>query len=360
MAKIKNEAKLSSQHTNTESHDSSKTTEGISENIDDPVMATRFVDIKTKNIIEYTPIVPSLIVANQVTTILGPEKQGKSLLAMQIAIEAASGQKSSLVSNNYTKEPVRVIYYDGELLEADYKERYFSKEDVNFPRNIELIIQTMSAEKLLKDLRDRLKRIPGDCLVIIDNLKSFTKIQQTESVKAFFMSIKAILRSETKRTVSFIVMCHPKTAYKPHKPITTDDVEGAKDIRDYTNNLIALVPTRIDNNTKMIKTLLYRSPDAVKDKVNVVRFKDSPYPHFEHMRYDYENGLLPSPQGSIPITEQSESPADEVGEGKFPQQEISEIRRRIAEGETKVAIAKEYGVSRPTLDKHLKKSESMS
>lgn len=157
-------------------------------------------------------LVGNLIYQRDIVILYGEAGIGKSVLALQLAEAIATGGKSFVTpDDNDLHKPQSVIYYDGEMDEADYQKIYGNQViDVH---NLTLIRGFFfnDTQEWLQDLKLRLKCITANVAVFVDNLSCITSTTGGNVIRQFFLNdLKAIQEEFHKHggELTFVFLAH--------------------------------------------------------------------------------------------------------------------------------------------------------
>lgn len=196
---------------------------------------------------------------NGVNWLTSRSGQGKSILAAQLGIEAATGEASRLTPNCSGKvfDPVQVIWYDVELDDDDISRRYF-QYDFRFPENFTRVEDCYFDDErcLLEDIKSRVNDKGCNCAIVVDNLTSIVPNIQPNKMKDFHLGLKRIQKEAAQSgfAVTFLVVVHTKSG-EVWEPITENSFAGSVQVARCATSLTAIEPTRDADDIKIIKNL---------------------------------------------------------------------------------------------------------
>lgn len=308
----------------------------------------------------------------------GPKGIGKSLVTFWIAINVAEGKHVTVwkdVENN-TIAPTKVLYYDLELTDMDIHNRY-GKYGYKFPQNFirHDKAQISSSEDIIKDLRANVRQsVAGaELFVVVDNIKKAMEITCGQTVKSFSNSLKDIEKEAEAKgvTLTILLVNHPTKDFNPGDSLELGGAAGSTELRDFLNFVIAIEPTKISKQHKILKVLNIRG-EMEPDNVAVVKFENAtPYAHPVVLCEMEEDMALKSNQEQFNMylngEDGSPKPVDKRKESRtgLTSEDWLEIRRLyMEEGKSPEQLAIEYGpkckngtISDTTIRKHIKKIE---
>lgn len=252
-------------------------------------------------------IVRGMLTENNIALVSSKPGLGKSILVMQICIEAAQGVSSSLAeTDNASQKCYNVIYYDFEMIPDDYNSRYggISEELKELPMklvNSSLIdIDSISTvEKLLQNIRFNLKGVRENTIIVIDTITDISDISTMNGSKKLMNGLKKVRNEVNRRGYSLTVILEGHISKQVDwKPITRKDLQGSVNIEAFAESVIVIEPTCLGEGYAMVKALKQRGA-AIKDTVTLLKRSDNPYVHFEFEDEMDEKDLLPQGQKAV-------------------------------------------------------------
>ena len=228
-------------------------------------------------------IMGGLITQGEIAVIFAPPSQGKSILAMQIGIDAAKGSSSKLVAEDEGHKANKVIVYDAEMDDEDIRIRYSGNVfPTNFQRKARCFY--MGTDALITDIESLLKGEDGDVTIIIDNITSIIPSLSETAVKEFYGSLKRLKDSYNtdSRTLTFIVVCHTPKVDLSNLP-SQSDVAGSANFANFADCMFALWPTNLGDEYKMLYCVKFRKGVRMGDAI-VLKLVQDPYLHFEYVK----------------------------------------------------------------------------
>lgn len=290
---------------------------------------------------------------NGVNWLTSRSGQGKSIIAAQLGIEAATGGVSLLVphGNGTAFEPIYVFWYDVELDDDDIYRRYF-QYDFTFPKSFKRVTDCdfPNESMLLEDIKARVIKNNKNCAVIIDNLTSIVPTIQPSKMNEFHYGLKQI-RKEAKHmgfSVTFLVVVHTKSG-EMWEPITDNTFAGSVQVARCATTLTAIEPTRIADDIKIIKNIKDRK-NAKDPMVSLVKLVETPYLHYEYLEDAKELDVL----AVKPKATRTASPKRTNKKQKISNEDVECIKEMRAEGIAVEEIAKKFDVSGKTIYDKLK------
>ncbi len=279
---------------------------------------------------------------------------GKSILAVQIGNSVASG--TSISGFSMSAQEQKVLYYDFELSDKQFQNRYSLNYTINFEFSRNFYRAEINSDT---DIPSRFKTfeeflyysLERDIIeteskvLIIDNI-TYLKTD-TERAKDALPLMKFLKSLKNKYGLSILALAHtPKR--DSTRPITVNDLQGSKMLSNFCDSIIAIGKSSKGENLRYIKQIKERATEKIygEDHVIICEItKPNNFLHFEFKEYDEEKEHLKQ------LTEDERS--------------LREFRSRefFDEGKSNVEIAKHFGVSEGAVRKWKKKyqdSESIS
>ena len=295
-----------------------------------------------------------MLSSGDICVIFSPTGEGKSILAMQIAIGIATGEGAkSFNGKDAEKAQQNVIIYDAEQGDHDINSRYGM---ATFPYP-ECLVRSKehtfeSSKRLLYDIGKRVGTFTSDATVIIDNLTAICPSLQGDSVRDFYNSLKeykdkAMLKGVR---VTFIIVSHTVKEYA--YPINITAMSGSVNIANFATVVYAISPTRFGSDTKMLVELKHRGK-AKNDMGIVMRIVDTPYLHFAYDREEEQTAAMPQKGKANSATKNkySQAASDKRAESEKKKQVILQSHEN---GKKNKDIAADVGVSATYVGKVIK------
>lgn len=260
---------------------------------------------------------------------------GKSILAVQIAIDLAADYK--------------ILYFDFELSDKQFEARYSNnyKDHYKFPKNFyraeinpdkadyrEAGFDTI--EDYLNNSIEHAIITTGANILIIDNLTYLRS--ETEKAKDALPLMKHLKALKAKYNLSLLALAHtPKRDLS--KPITRNDLQGSKMLMNFCDSSFSIGESTKDKSLRYIKQIKERATEKVYDAENVLVYqivKPHNYLHFERLGYGRESEHLKQ------ITE------------KDRESLIEKTKELSGQGKSQRQISCELGISLGAVNKYLK------
>lgn len=302
---------------------------------------------------DFKPLVGDLITAGGIYVFSGPTGAGKSIMCGQLGLDIATGQPSKLVSGDSAHAPQKVLFFDGELSNQDWANRYGNMTSIpeNFTR---LAGQFDSCDKFLSFLETKIKGIETDATVIIDNLTACILDELTApKVNKLYSVLKEILVDALKngKLLTFFLVVHPVKDYDEKNRMKLSDINGSHRLSSLATGVFAISCT--DEDDVKIMYDLKRRRKGMKKEFRLKRV-DYPYVHFELV--DDGQNLVDSSDENLQ-NEQSQqhtnsSSSNSTSSSSNTQQvnpDIVKMMNLRSAGKTDDEIAKEMGCSRETV-----------
>lgn len=225
---------------------------------------------------------------------------GKSILAVQIGNSTSNGEGI----HGFTLEapPQKVLYFDFELSDKQFENRYssnfsshyvfndnFIRVEVNPDANIP---EGQTFEEFLSASLEQAVIDTGAKILIIDNL-TYLK-NETEKAKDALPLMKQLKALKTKHSLSILALAHtPKRDLS--KPLTKNDLQGSKMLINFCDSAFTVGESFTDKNVRYLKQIKQRNTEQVYDIENVVICqitKPGNFLRFEFIGYGNERDHL--------------------------------------------------------------------
>ncbi|MCU4188628.1 AAA family ATPase [Flavobacterium sp. HXWNR29] len=212
---------------------------------------------------------------NEVGILFSDTNLGKSIITVQIAVNIAAGSSSCGLQNEV--EPQMVIYFDFELSDKQFENRYSNDyaEHYQFPSNF--IRAEINDEYMCNNIVDFEKEfiksleatiIENDVkVIIIDNL-TYLK-NETEKAKDALSLMKELKALKNKHNLSMLILAHtPKR--DSSKPLTKNDLSGSKMLINFCDSAFAIGESSSEKGLKYIKQIKQRNTEQRYGAENVI------------------------------------------------------------------------------------------
>lgn len=158
-------------------------------------------------------LIGKLLYQDDIAILYAPPGTGKTVLALQLAESISTGGVCFVVPNdddNIARRAQPVLYYDGEMDNADYKKIY-GEADIS-GNNLILIRNFFFKDhhEWMKDLKDRLWATSGNATVFMDNLSCICS-SNGNAIREFFLNDLKVLQNEFAnkgRHLTFVFLAH--------------------------------------------------------------------------------------------------------------------------------------------------------
>lgn len=202
---------------------------------------------------------------------------GKTLLAYQIANAISNGENAIEELINEA-EPQKVLYFDFELSEQQFEERFkdeLSGNHYTFSSNLLRVeINTDADDGENEDFEERMKQDIIACIeqtnakvIIIDNITYMNA--DSEKAKNAIPLMRWIKRIGRKFNISILVVAHtPKR--NPTNPITKNDLAGSRNLYNFCDGCFAIGESSKGSSIRYIKELKQRHTSHKYQGNNVV------------------------------------------------------------------------------------------
>lgn len=304
---------------------------------------------------DFKPLIANWISSGGVYVLAAPTGTGKSILAVQMGIDIATGMPSKLVPGDVNKAPQRVLYYNGELKDQDFGNRY-GKNGVEFPKDNFMLIsgRFYSFEDFLIHLESKAREQSSDCTIFVDNLTTYAGQDITcKLVNDLFDTLERIQwdANQNGRSITVVLVAHTNKDCEDNKYIKLKDISGSTTLETLATGIFGLANTEVDD-IKILHDLKKRR-EGNKKEVRLKR-ESFPYVHFELV--DDGQNLADSSDENLQ-NEQSQqhtnsSSSNSTSSSSNTQQvnpDIVKMMNLRSAGKTDDEIAKEMGCSRETV-----------
>ena len=244
----------------------------------------------------------------EVCILFADTNAGKSIIAVQIAESITKGNKISPLSMN--AEPQKVLYFDFELTDRQFTNRYSEQEygfyintyefsenffrvqinpdsDFNCSDNFEVA--------LVNDIERTIKET-GVKILMIDNITFLSA--NNEKAKDALPLMKQLQALKRKYDLSLLVLAHtPKR--DDTRPLTNNDLHGSKMLMNFADSSFAIGKSQKNTNFRYIKQIKERNTSKIYHDDNVCVFevnKKENFLSFNFIEYGKELEHLKSKQ----------------------------------------------------------------
>ena len=303
---------------------------------------------------DFKPLIANWISSGGIYVLAAPTGTGKSILAIQMGIDIATGMPSKLVPGDVNKAPQRVLYYNGELKDQDFGNRY-GKNGVEFPKdNFKLISGRFNSfEDFLIHLESKAREQSSDCTIFVDNLTTYAGQDITcKLVNDLFDTLERIQWDANQNgwSITVVLVAHTNKDCED-KHIKLKDISGSTTLETLATGIFGLANTEVDD-IKILHDLKKRRK-GMKKEVRLKR-ESFPYVHFELV--DDGQNLVDSSDENLQNKQSQQhtnsSPSNSTSSSANTQQvnpDIVKMTNLRSTGKTDVEIAKEMRCSRETV-----------
>lgn len=227
--------------------------------------------------------IPHILVEQETTILFSGPGVGKTVLAIQIAIELA-------------EQGMRVLYVNFELSQLQLALRYPNKDspDTLYHASIDYTkMHDVTDQSMILSEIERLAVERNIELIIIDNFTNLC-INSKEAAEAGNIMVKLLAMRMTHNWTMLILAHVPKR--KQGDPLTIDDLAGSKLLSNLADNVIGFNKSKKDKNMRYLIQMKYRSLPIELDFKNVQELtltSSDGWLHFEYGGYDEERAHLP-------------------------------------------------------------------
>lgn len=196
---------------------------------------------------------------------------GKTVLAVQIGSDIASGNNSRQGFNNQSQQQV-VLYFDFELSDKQFEKRYSNNYenhflfDDNFIRiEIHPDAEDFSEKQLYDSFEEAIKNYNAK-VVIVDNITYLkSNLETSKDALPLMKKLKSLKR---KYNLSLLVLAHtPKRDNS--REVTINDLAGSSQLSNFADSIFTINKSSIDIYKRYIKQIKARNTDLIFDSENV-------------------------------------------------------------------------------------------
>lgn len=296
-------------------------------------------------------ICPTYIPKGMISGIVSGANLGKTILITQIALDAARGNKSSLLSDSSRAcSKVEVLHYCFEPRSTD--KGYFPERI--FPSNYKFISReqleksnSFSPKGLLEDLRKRVEDdlVNADTLVVIDPVTKLPKFRaqpfvgELQKITSEASSLKGV-------SLTILISAHMEEKER-WKPVTSCEIAGGDGLARFLDFVITIRESK--ESCERFIQILKSKCEYDHDKVSVVRF-DKTEEGQTYFKFVKESTI----KEALPSKPQKRKTTDSIGEQKKTIADVYEDRKR---GMRPRDIVLKYRISSSTMYRWIKKYE---
>lgn len=229
---------------------------------------------------------------------------GKSILAVAMADALSKGESLRFQEND--NEPLNVLYYDFELSDRQFRNRYSDEQGNEYSFSPRFYIDTIDFSALLlkhpgRSMNDLLfRKVRHDIennqahVLIIDNL-TYLSFYSTQDTQVALEVMRKLTELKNEFGLSILVLAHtPKRSMS--NPITINDLAGSKHLSNFADSVSAIGKSVQGKNIRYIKQVKpCRSSEILYDADNVICCeieKNGSILTFHHLGYAPEHEHL--------------------------------------------------------------------
>lgn len=235
-------------------------------------------------------LVSGLIYKGEITVMFSPSNAGKSIYALQLAIETAK-------SNPYCK----VIYINQEMKDSQIGSRLFPNgitvpQDY-YPANLIIKPRQANANTFIKSLHKSIPQEGGEVFVILDNMTHLCKSTQGNEPMELMSQVSTICdNAKLKRNVTVTTLLVAHSTKSCNELLTAADFKGNGSIFATADAVFAIGHTR-DNNRYIVK-LKQRNDEFDSKRLYIHQIKkgdsNKPYLHMEFIKEERAEVVFPA------------------------------------------------------------------
>lgn len=243
-------------------------------------------------------LIDGFIYKGEKNLLFSPSNSGKTIYALQIAIETAK---------KYPK--CKVIYFNQEMSESQVNKRLFP-DNVNvpsyyYPSNLILKPKQKDSNMFTKSLLSSIEQCNGDVFVILDNITQLCPKQQSNDATNLVNDLDIISRNvKLKKNISVTSLIVAHTVKGHSELLSEKDFKGKSTIYDLVDAAFAIGTTRDEN--KYIVKLKQRNEKFSQTHLYIHEIKDGniekPYLHMELVKEAEAEVVFPSKNTKVNTT----------------------------------------------------------
>ncbi|MCE9538626.1 MAG: AAA family ATPase [Bacteroidetes bacterium] len=275
---------------------------------------------------------------------------GKSILAVAISDAISRGNGMMFLENE--NEAVRVLYYDFELSDRQFKKRYTNEEGGGYNFNENFFIDTIDFvaltninpqakfnDVLFDKIKFDIEKIDAKVLVI-DNL-TFLDTQSTQDTQIALEVMRKLIELKKQYNLSILVLAHTPKIFL-NSPITIVNLAGSKHLSNFADSVSAIGKSTEGSNIRYWKQVKpSRSGELLYDTSNVIVCEIAKPNNFLTLKY-------------IGLGNEYDHLKQETGNRETPPQ-IKDVVELLNQQLSYGQIAEQLGISKGTITKWKKK-----
>lgn len=239
---------------------------------------------------------------NELCILFADTNLGKSILAVQICDSISRGH--SVIGFKLEIEPTKVVYFDFELSDKQFENRYSQNYSEHYQFNNNFLRAEINSEQSIPEnyksfeeyLYESIEKLVDKeqiKILIVDNITYLR--DDTEKAKDALNLMKSLNSLKKKHNLSILVLAHtPKR--DATKPISKNDVSGSKMLMNFCDSSFAIGESFQDKSMRYLKQIKQRNTEHIFDSKNVAvckiekktnflefifQFYDSEYEHLK-------------------------------------------------------------------------------
>jgi KaiC/GvpD/RAD55 family RecA-like ATPase len=232
-----------------------------------------------------------LLFKNEVTILAGDTGVGKSILAVDIAIGLARGDKKLAPFIN-EDEALKVLYLDYELTDRQVRNRF---RGAIYPENlyrVDIDPDCDSCDITIDHLDGLIEKHQCNVL-IVDNISMMASVS-TKDPEVAIKIMKEFKQLQKKYGITILALAHTPKRYE-NNPLQIEDVAGSKMIANYADNIFFIANSVKGNNIRYIKQVKQRNTEMERRVFELELKSDDNGLHFEYLAMGEEKEHLREP-----------------------------------------------------------------
>ncbi len=292
---------------------------------------------------DITPLVGAVWQSGELHVLFGDTGCGKSVLAVQIAESLSKGKSLFPVTPNEFS-PQRVLFYDFELSDRQFRKRYscdkglhyftdnFFIDNINFQQLVNDNPNMKVDELVIQKIKADIKTIKPD-VVIIDNL-TYLKTESVQETGVALTLIRELNNLKREFNISMLVLAHtPKL--KDGIQLSVNELGGSKHLSNFCDSVSAIGKSSQGGSIRYLKQVKVRSGELIFDASSVIAMEMKHEEGFLGFHYidcenEFEHLLIAS----------NEQRVQEKMEKKARAMELHKEGKSFREIETLIGISK--------------------
>jgi KaiC/GvpD/RAD55 family RecA-like ATPase len=222
-------------------------------------------------------LIGDLLSEGGITLLFAPAKVGKTVASIMFGVNLAQGVPAMNILVNEVG-PRKVLYFDFELTDRDWKKRYsdgndqffdFKALDEHFGRVSETVDFTdygAFSSKILPEIKMWVESKKPD-IIIVDNLTFVTDGSLDPKIATLLM--KELKGINKKYNTSIVVLAHvPKQNGK--LPMTENTMAGSAQLKNFATDVVGIARSGFGKGHIYIKHLISRSREVEFDETKTI------------------------------------------------------------------------------------------